>query len=76
MSEFEDELERHVSALRTMIAQARAEENELAVDSLLGELEGLVHLADRNDVDTNEMQKVLAAETGAIPVVQATDEPS
>ncbi|WP_101649747.1 hypothetical protein [Brevibacterium ihuae] len=74
MSEFEAELHRHVSALRELIATARLEDNELAVDSLLGELEGLVRLAERNDVDTRELQQVLDTETGAIPIVEEAPE--
>ncbi|GAA4389949.1 MULTISPECIES: hypothetical protein [Brevibacterium] len=76
MSEFEAELHRHVSALRKLIASARTEGNDLAVDSLVGELEGLIGLAERNDVDTAQLQQVLAAETGAIPIVAPADEPS
>lgn len=76
MSEFEAELHRHVSALRKLIASARTEGNDLAVDSLVGELEGLIGLAARNDVDTAQMEQVLAAETGAIPIVQPADEQS
>ncbi|GAA4285302.1 hypothetical protein GCM10022261_28330 [Brevibacterium daeguense] len=74
MSHFEDELQKHTAALRALISEARREENDLAVDSLIGELEGLIGLAERNDVDTEEMQRVLQVETGAIPVIEVGDD--
>lgn len=73
-SQFETELNKHVDALRELLADAREEENDLAVESLIGELEGLVQLAERNDVDTGNMQKVLAVETGTIPIVEVEED--
>ncbi|MBU8577277.1 MULTISPECIES: hypothetical protein [Brevibacterium] len=70
MSEFENELDKRVSELQEQLAQARREDNEHLVESLVGQLEGIVDLADANDVDTGEMKRVLATETGQIPIIE------
>lgn len=70
MSEFENELDKRVSELQEQLAQARREDNEHLVESLVGQLEGIVDLADANDVDTGEMKRVLATETRQIPIIE------
>ncbi|MFB9777980.1 hypothetical protein [Brevibacterium otitidis] len=70
MSEFETELDKRVSELQEQLAEARRNDDEHLVESLVGQLEVLVDLADANDVDTGEMKRVLAVETGQIPVIK------
>ena len=62
---------RKPTELRQRLAQARADEDDHEVDVLLQQLETLIDLADRSDVDTTQMEAVLAAETGALPVIPA-----
>lgn len=69
MSEFENELDRKVAELRARISQARADDDDFKAESLVEELSSVVSLASDNDVDTTEMERILAVETGAIPVI-------
>ena len=39
------------------------------MDVLLQQLETLIDVADRSDVDTTQMEAVLAAETGTLPII-------
>lgn len=68
-SEFEAELDRRIADVRAKISQARAEGEDYRTETLVGELQGLVEIAGENDVDTAEMQRVLAVETGSVPIV-------
>lgn len=68
-SAYEDELAQRIDELRTRLDAARREGDEHTVDMLLVELDTLVGLADRSDLDTHEMEAVLAAETGALPII-------
>ncbi|GAA2106410.1 MULTISPECIES: hypothetical protein [Brevibacterium] len=69
MSRFEDELDTRIAELRQRLAQARAEQDELREQELLTDLETLIDIAGRTDVDTKQMEAVLEAETGALPVI-------
>ena len=73
MSAFAEELDLRIDELRSQLAAARAEENDHLVETLLDELQNLVDLAESNDVDTGQMNQVLAFETGAIPVVAESE---
>ncbi|WAL41056.1 hypothetical protein BRM1_04105 [Brevibacterium sp. BRM-1] len=68
-SEFEAELDRRIADLQERLRAARAADEDYLVESLVDELQGLVEIAGDNEVDTAEMQRILAAETGAIPIV-------
>ena len=71
MRGFQPALDERIDELRQRLAQARADEDDHEVDVLLQQLETLIDLADRSDVDTTQMEAVLAAETGALPVIPA-----
>lgn len=71
MHEFENALDARVADLRERIAAARANEDEDLVAELIADLENLLRVAGSNDVDTSGIARVLAAETGALPVVVA-----
>ena len=71
MRGFQTALDERIDELRQRLTQARADEDDHEVDVLLQQLETLIDLADRSDVDTTQMEAVLAAETGALPVIPA-----
>lgn len=69
MQRFQTALDERISELREHLAAARAQDDDHEVESLIQQLETLIDLADRSDVDTTQMEAVLAAETGALPVI-------
>lgn len=69
MSGFTEGLDNKVAALREQLAQARKDGDEFREEALVEELRDTVDIADDNDLDTSELKAVLAAETGAMPVV-------
>jgi len=66
---FETALDERIAELRQKLAEARADEDEHLVDVLLQQLETLIDVASRSDVDTTQMEAVLAAETGTLPII-------
>lgn len=75
MSEFEAGIDQRIELVRAELAKARAEENDYLEELLISELESLIELAERNDLDTGQMKQVLTAETGAIPIIEEPGEP-
>lgn len=73
MSEFTDEIDRKADLLRKKINEARENDNEFLAEQLVDELRNIELIAREHDLDTSEMQRVIAAETGQLPVVN--DEP-
>lgn len=73
MSEFTDEIDRKADLLREKIHEARENDNEFLAEQLVDELRNIELIAREHDLDTSEMQRVIAAETGQLPVVN--DEP-
>lgn len=76
MSRFQDELDARIAELRERLAGARAQGDEQTESELLGDLETLIDIADRSDVDTTQMEAVLAAETGTLPLIPDLSEGS
>jgi hypothetical protein len=66
---FQTALDERIAELRQKLAEARADEDDHLVDVLLQQLETLIDVADRSDVDTTQMEAVLAAETGTLPII-------
>jgi predicted kinase len=66
---FQTALDERIAELRQKLAEARADEDDHLVDVLLQQLETLSDVADRSDVDTTQMEAVLAAETGTLPII-------
>ncbi len=69
MSEFADQLDTRIEDVRHRLQEARSAGDDFLVESLIDELENLLALADRNDVDTGPIAEVIQAETGAIPII-------
>lgn len=69
MSGFSEGLDNKVELLREQLAEAREAGDEFREEALLEELSDTVNIAGENDLDTSELKKVLAAETGTIPVI-------
>ena len=69
MSGFAEGLDNKVELLREQLAEAREAGDEFRDQALLEELSDTVNIAGENDLDTSELKKVLAAETGTIPVI-------
>lgn len=69
MSEFTDEIERKASDLRERIHQARENDNEFLAEQLIAELESVEAIAKAHDLDTSGIQKIIAQETGQIPII-------
>ncbi|GAA1800499.1 MULTISPECIES: hypothetical protein [Brevibacterium] len=69
MSEFADQLDNRIDDVRHRLHDARDAGDDFLVESLIDDLENLLELADRNDVDTGPIAEVIKAETGAIPVI-------
>ncbi|WP_019159749.1 hypothetical protein [Brevibacterium senegalense] len=69
MRGFQTALDERIAELRQKLAEARADEDDHLVDVLLQQLETLIDVADRSDVDTTQMEAVLAAETGTLPII-------
>lgn len=69
MRGFQTALDERIAELRQKLAEARADEDDHLVDVLLQQLETLIDVADRSDVDTTQMKAVLAAETGTLPII-------
>ena len=69
MSGFAEGLDNKVELLREQLAEAREAGDEFREQALLEELSDTVNIACENDLDTSELKKVLAAETGTIPVI-------
>lgn len=74
MNSFALEIQDQIDRVRTRLDDARTQQDEHLESVLLGELESLVGIADRNDLDTNQLHQVLAVETGSIPVIPDPDE--
>lgn len=74
MSSFRTGLDERIAELRHRLAAAREEEDQHEEEMLLGDLETLVDIAGRSDVDTTELETVLAVETGAIPIIPSPDD--
>lgn len=74
MSRYRSGLDERIAELRHRLAAAREDEDQHEEDVLLGDLETLVDIAGRSDVDTTELEAVLAVETGAIPIIPAPDD--
>ncbi|KXZ57966.1 hypothetical protein HMPREF3172_01390 [Brevibacterium sp. HMSC08F02] len=69
MSGFAEGLDNKVELLREQLAEAREAGDEFREQALIEELSDTVNIAGENDLDTSELKKVLAAETGTIPVI-------
>lgn len=69
MSGFAEGLDNKVELLREQLTEAREAGDEFREQALLEELSDTVNIAGENDLDTSELKKVLAAETGTIPVI-------
>lgn len=69
MNRFQAALDERIVELRQRLAEARDEEDQYEEEALLGHLETLIDIAGRSDVDTTEMETVLAVETGSIPII-------
>ena len=69
MRGFETALDERIAELRQKLAEARADDDDHLVDVLLQQLETLIDVASRSDVDTTQMEAVLAAETGTLPII-------
>lgn len=69
MSGFAEGLDNKVGLLREQLAEAREAGDEFREQALIEELSDTVNIAGENDLDTSELKKVLAAETGTIPVI-------
>ncbi|SMY12590.1 hypothetical protein [Brevibacterium jeotgali] len=74
MSRFRSGLDERIAELRHRLAAAREDEDQHEEELLLGDLETLVDIAGRSDVDTTELEAVLAVETGAIPIIPSPDD--
>lgn len=74
MSSFRTGLDERIAELRHRLAAAREDEDQHEEEMLLGDLETLVDIAGRSDVDTTELETVLAVETGAIPIIPSPDD--
>ncbi|MGO1398106.1 MAG: hypothetical protein ACTHVY_00490 [Brevibacterium yomogidense] len=74
MSRFRRGLDERIAELRHRLAAAREDDDQHEEDVLLGDLETLVDIAGRSDVDTTELEAVLAVETGAIPIIPSPDD--
>lgn len=74
MSRFRSGLDERIAELRHRLAAAREDEDQHEEEVLLGDLETLVDIAGRSDVDTTELEAVLAVETGAIPIIPSPDD--
>ncbi len=74
MSRFRSGLDERIAELRHRLAAAREDDDQHEEEMLLGDLETLVDIAGRSDVDTTELEAVLAVETGAIPIIPAPDD--
>lgn len=74
MSSFRTGLDERIAELRHRLAAAREEEDQHEEEMLLGDLETLVDIAGRSDVDTTELETVLAVETGALPIIPSPDD--
>lgn len=74
MSEFANQLDTRIDDVRHRIHEARSEGDDYLVETLIDDLQNLLELAGRNDVDTGPIVAVIAAETGAIPVVSEPEE--
>lgn len=70
MSEFTDEIDRKADLLRKKIAEARANDDEYLAEQLIDELVNIESIARDHDLDTSEIQHVIAVETGALPIVR------
>lgn len=74
MSGYRRGLDERIAELRHRLAAAREDDDQHEEDVLLGDLETLVDIAGRSDVDTTELEAVLAVETGAIPIIPSPQE--
>lgn len=74
MSEFADQLDTRIDDVRHRIHEARSAGDDFLVDNLIDDLESLLELADRNDLDTGPIAEVIQAETGAIPIIEEPKE--
>lgn len=74
MSEFANQLDTRIDDVRHRLQEARSEGDDYLVETLIDDLQNLLELADRNDVDTGPIAAVITAETGAIPIIPAPEE--
>jgi hypothetical protein len=74
MSEFADQLDTRIDDVRHRIHEARSAGNDFLVENLIDDLQNLMELAGRNDVDTGPIAEVIQAETGALPVIPSPEE--
>lgn len=76
MSEFAEQLDSRIDDVRHRLQDARSAGDDYLVENLIDDLENLLELADRNDVDTRPIVEVIKAETGALPVIPEPEEQS
>lgn len=74
MSEFANQLDTRIDDVRHRLHEARSAGDDYLVENLIDDLESLLQLADRNDVDTGPIAEVIKAETGAIPIIVDVEE--
>ncbi|MCI4010272.1 hypothetical protein [Brevibacterium sp. ZH18] len=74
MSEFANQLDTRIDDVRHRLHEARSAGDDYLVENLIDDLESLLQLADRNDVDTGPIAEVIKAETGAIPIIVDAEE--
>ena len=80
MSEFADQLDTRIDDVRHRIHEARSAGDDFLVENLIDDLQNLMELAGRNDLDTGPIAEVIQAETGdgvevALDLVPARTEP-
>ena len=74
MSEFADQRDTRIDDVRHRIHEARSAGDYFLVENLIDDLQNLMELAGRNDVDTGPIAEVIQAETGALPVIPSPEE--
>lgn len=74
MSEFADQLDTRIDDVRHRIHEARSAGDDFLVENLIDDLQNLMELAGRNDVDTGPIAEVIQAETGALPVIPSPED--
>src|SRR5699024_6247221 len=75
VSEFAVQPDTRIDGVRHRIHEARSSADGFLVENLIDDLQNLMELAGRNDVDTGPIAEVIQAETGALPVIPSPEEP-
>lgn len=70
MSEFSQEVENKADQLQDRLHEARENGDDFLAEQLVEELRNLESIASDHDLDTSQLQQVIAHETGQIPIVE------